>query len=109
MTSLEDELAALRQEYLEELPDTAARLRALLAQLSGMSQEQLQSLRSEVHKLAGNAAAFEYMDVARLAMQLDVRYTEISEQHAYAELPETASQLSALVARLDELGSPKED
>ena len=72
MSDLQDQLAALKSEYLEELPQTARILLAALqrAQANGAVAE-LEILRNECHKLAGNAAAFEQMDIALVARDLD--------------------------------------
>lgn len=103
MNDLQQQLDALRQEYLADLPQVAQRLRDALA--CADTQQSLAQLRHEVHKLAGNAAAFEQMPIAHLASELDAYYSELLEQGRAPTQDQKAAALQRLIEMLDNSGS----
>lgn len=103
MSDLQQQLEELRQEYLADLPKIAQRLREAASQAP--SQEVLQQMRHEVHKLAGNAAAFEQMAIAHLASELDGHYSEWLNQNAPPSQDSKAAELQRLIEMLDNTAS----
>lgn len=101
MSGIEQQLAALRADYLASLPAIAARMRADFRAACDGDQQAMSALRHEVHKLAGNAAAFEFMPIARLASELDAYYTLTLEHGSDASLAATAQDLQSLASMLD--------
>ncbi len=97
MSGLQQQLAALKHEYLSELPDIAQRLRRALL------EQDLHTLRHDTHKLAGNAAAFEQIDIAHLASELDAVFSQLLEQERSADLTQHKAAVQRLIEMLENI------
>lgn len=94
-----EQIQKLREAYLKTLPE---RLKAMEEAINGVkkeaSAESVGALRFLVHKLAGNAGSFGYMEVSRLSKELEQELVAMIDSSAFA-----AIDLKKLVCYLEKI------
>jgi HPt (histidine-containing phosphotransfer) domain-containing protein len=79
-----EEIEKLQEIYRKTLPERLRAIKeAIVAVEQNASAESADALRFLVHKLAGNAGSFGYMEVSRISKELEKELIQLIDQSAF--------------------------
>ena len=99
MTDPTDVILGLQREYLAELPDRLAELRADLAALEAGAPEAAGALRTRLHRLAGSGGSYGFPEITAIARELERWIASTPSARETARLHGGLDRLEAAVRR----------